>query len=179
MKQQAFHLQRGLEQPGKHLQSEVSSTSPAAPSSILFILQRRVPIRKSKLPPFLQAQLPISPSSENCSLLMEAAAAIRKSQAERGQSTGLTQRGCRAPAKAAALRASPGPGCLPAPSGLPGLLPSGRAALHRRRWLCPPGARDRGRGEGTEAGREQSQGKRAGGRKEQRGKENDWSGREG
>ena len=94
------------------------------------------------------AQLPISPSSENCSLLMEAAAAIRKSQAERGQSTGLTQRGCRAPAKAAALRASPGPGCLPTPSGFPGLLPSGRAALHRRQWLCPPGARDQGRGEG-------------------------------
>ena len=94
------------------------------------------------------------------------AAAIKKSQAERGQSTGLTQRGCRAPAKVAALRASPVPGCLPAPSGFPGLLPSGRATLHRRQWLCPPGVRDRGRGERTEAGKEQGQGKMAGGRRE-------------
>ena len=63
-------------------------------------------------------------------------AAIRKSQSEGGQSTGPTKQGCRAQAKAAALRASPEPGspagCLPAPSGFPRLLPSGRATLHRR-----------------------------------------------
>lgn len=62
-----FICRGSQEQPGKDLEPEAPSTSPAAPSSILFILQQGVLVRESKLPLFLRAQLPSSPSSENCS----------------------------------------------------------------------------------------------------------------
>ena len=65
---EGFICRGSREQPGKYLEPEAPSTLPAAPSSILFILHQGVLVRESKLPLFLQVQLPISPSSENCSV---------------------------------------------------------------------------------------------------------------
>ena len=92
------HAWGGRERSGKYLDPEAPSTPLAAPSSILFILQPGGLARESKLPLFLVRPActcsPLPPLPLKTSLLM-GGEATRKSQSERGQSTGLTKQGCR------------------------------------------------------------------------------------